>query len=436
MSVPAELSYNTPSYPTPVVLKRSVFRMRNSATDVGISTNGSLNNRIEYRINTRTFIDLKTMMFRVKITAGGPVANDGLFSMYNIFDEITLRNESGTIIERLDDAATIAQILLNLYASKDHLNTVGSFSNASYGQMGNPAEATAATDTYYSLPLFRLLGFFRTGKIIRPSTFGGLYLQLRLGTQAQVVSRNVVGGGTAAPADVNYTFSEMDLFFDECLVDQSYEEYYNTNYDTRGFRLDINTFDHVNVSLNTGGNTSERVVRLPFSVTNCLALISVMRRQDAKTSSANNYRAFIPPTANFHYQYVNEGQRYPQVRVENYERAYEEVLKLTRTNRGFVSQNLINKSNFSTLKAYEGSVPTGEVSTFMYIAHLEKMLGSNYTGVSLDSNSCALEVQSNVAAYAPNSAGVGEGVENLMIDAFAYYISSVYVMNGQVTVSK
>jgi len=431
MSVPAELSYNTPTYPTPVVLKRSVFRMRNSATDVGIS-NGSLNNRIEYRINTRTFIDLKTMMFRVKITPSNTVTKEGLLSMYNIFDEITLRNESGTIIERLDDAATIAQILLNLYASNDHLDTVGSFSNATYNRKVNPIKE----GTYYSLPLFRLLGFFRTGKIIRPSTFGGLYLQLRLATQTQVVSADKAADPN--PNEETYSFSEMDLFFDECLVDQSYEEYYNTNYDTRGFRLDINTFDHVNVTLNDTRNTSERVVRLPFSVTNCLALISVLRRVDSKTSSVNNYRTFIPPTENFHYQYVNEGQRYPQVRVENHERAYEEVLKLTRSNRGFVSQNLINRHNFTTLLPYEGD-SNGQVSTFMFIAHLEKMLGSNYTGIPLDSNSCALEIQSNVInALDANNAVLNEGVGvgSLMIDAFAYYISSVYVMNGQVTVSK
>lgn len=448
-SIPASLNYVAPTVPDSVVQRRNLFKLRNTASE--ISTDG--NTRIDFRLNSRSFVDLSTFMLRAEIQAS--VANQTLNS-WLLFDEITVRNEAGTIIERLDDANTIAQIFTLMHVSNQYRTTNGTFQGLQTG--GKAVDNT--TFTVFEIPVLKLLGFFRTGKIVRPSTFGGLHIQLRLADSR----KSVISTETTA---VKLTLKNVDLFYDEVMVTEAYEDYYNNNFDTRGFRMDIITFDHVTHNSNSKQNTSERVIRLPFSVSNALALITVVRPDNITSDHLSSLQHFMSPPEGetFHYQYTNEGQRYPQVRVENHERAYQEFTKCNRTYNNYQKDHVVDLFNFTTTELsnisatstnnYSSSNSTsndGQVGTFMMIAHLERVLGDVYSGVSLDSNTCSLEVQTNLDTTAAGKGGtansndasgnpiIGSGSQakdkNLVFDSFVYYTSSVYVLNGQVSVSK
>lgn len=429
-AIPASLDYVAPTVPDSVVQRRNLFKLRNTATT--ISSTG--NNRIDFRLNSRSFVDLNTFMLRaqIQVTTDNTPVNAWL-----LFDEITLRNEAGTIIERLDDAGTIAQIFTLLHVSDHYRGTNGTFS----GLQDNATAIPAATDTLFEIPVLKLLGFFRTGKIVRPSTFGGLHIQLRLAPgKKSVVS---IGTGNAV-VDQVVTLKDVDLFYDEVMVTEAYEDYYNQNFDTRGFRMDIITFDHITHETSQQTNTTERVIRLPFSVSNALALMTVVRPSNYSTNNKSPMQHFMspPPNTAFHYQYTNEGQRYPQVRVENHERAFQEITKCNRTYNNYQKSFGITRTNFTITELAVGSAALNKSElngTFIMTAHLERVLGDVYSGVSLDSNTCSLEVQTNIDTTTNDKGGTANTTskdQNLTFDSFVYYTSSVYVLNGQVTVSK
>lgn len=478
MNIPGALNFVAPSVPTPVIQRRSLFKLRNTATNVGTDQN----NRIDFRLNTRSFVDLNTFQLRMSVERQGHIVSEIPFNGYHVFDEITLRNESGTIIERLDDASTIAQIMLNLYATPEYLKASGQFQGCPYTDALSLSDSDGTIisearggmrnlKTTYEIPVLKLLGFFRTGKIIRPSTFGGLHLQFRIApyTQQHRGGTKVIAVGNIGEFDATkYSFSDIDLFYDEVMVTEAYEDFYNQNFDTRGFRLDIQTFDHVSNVIN-GGNTSDHVLRLPFSVTNATALMTVIRNSTAKTDASRNYFGFLPPDCkttsvdgtltggntayltahetgnayNFNYQYVNEGQRYPQVRVENIERAYHETQKIVHATTSLRRSSLIDYKNFALngeyVSGYNSSTdarpevnaaesnPLVNEGTFMASVCLQRVLGSAFSGVSLDSNTCSLEIKSNIDVATGNT---------LILDTFCHYTASIYVLNGQVSVSK
>jgi hypothetical protein len=472
MNIPGALNFVAPSVPTPVIQRRSLFKLRNTATNVGTDQN----NRIDFRLNTRSFVDLNTFQLRMSVEREGHIPSEVPFNAYHVFDEITLRNEAGTIIERLDDASTIAQIMLNLHATPEYLRDAGAFqgcptedglslvgTGTNVSTFSTARGGMKSLKTAYEIPVMKLLGFFRTGKIIRPSTFGGLHLQFRIASYAQMHR-----GGTKTVGNVEatkYSFSDIDLFYDEVMVTEAYEDFYNQNFDTRGFRLDIQTFDHVSNVIN-GDNTSDHVLRLPFSVTNATALITVIRNSATKIAATRNYFGFLPPDCestsdgatigagaymvphdtasayDFNYQYVNEGQRYPQVRVENIERAYHEVQKMVNATTSLRRSSLIDYKNFALHGEFVSNVNAITARTdvqavevppilyegkFMASACLQRVLGSAFSGVPLDSNTCSLEIKSNIKVAADN---------NLILDTFCHYTASIYVLNGQVSVSK
>lgn len=427
-SIPASLNYVAPTVPDSVVQRRNLFKLRNTASE--IKTDG--NTRIDFRLNSRSFVDLSTFMLRAEIKAS---AADQKLNSWLLFDEITVRNEAGTIIERLDDANTIAQIFTLMHVSPYYRESNGTFQ----GLQAGGKSVINTSFTVFEIPVLKLLGFFRTGKIVRPSTFGGLHIQLRLADSRKSLISDEAN-------IVTLELENVDLFYDEVMVTEAYEDYYNNNFDTRGFRMDIITFDHVTHNSNSKENTSERVIRLPFSVSNALALITVVRPDDIASNHLSSLQHFMSPPvgSNFHYQYTNEGQRYPQVRVENHERAYQEFTKCNRTYNNYQKNHLVTSSNFTITELFGVDAASTNkylngLGTFMMIAHLERVLGDVYSGVSLDSNTCSLEVQTNIDTTTAGKGGTtdssAEG-RNLVFDSFVYYTASVYVLNGQVSVSK
>ena len=528
MNVPEEFTYIPPVPPTPVVVKRQTFELRNSKTDVNMTGMRTF----EFRINQRTFVDLKSFYLTFDLNlvfnhdtlqsaaTGTDTAENFLQDIAthsfrlcadgnHLFREIVLRNESGTVIERIEDVSVLNEIYKSLFASPDHLDTHGQINDSSstnisslqgYQKNGNisafdrrlyanPTQLTtynypqkvvspwkqnfdAATKTAelsrkYHCSVLKLLGFFQTGKVVRPSTFGGLTIEFKMYEDPyQVLQLNNIQGYQDAFTDIR--LEDMRLIFDECIVDSAYEQYYNDNYDTRGFRLDIETVDYTSQTFE--GNTALqtlRVLKIPFSVSNARALATVIRPGNVSKSSEYRNTTFLPPSlveGSWRYQYVNMGGRYPLVPVDSFSSNIQEVNKFKRQTQTLTQDTMYTLANVTmpfhaTSGTYTGAVNEyrnvglGTGGRFMCFAHLERVLNSRYTGIPLDSNSLVLEVQYgnslDNAAYniqylnaVGGNAGLNheaegwQGANSYNISSYVLYTSSVYVMNGQVSVTK
>ena len=532
MNVPEEFTYVPAVPPTPVVVKRQAFELRNS-----LDTIDTTNTHFEFRINQRTFVDLKSFYLNfdlrlhilstdaaVQAVFAAKFANfrnrlniDG----FHLFKEIVLRNESGTVIERLQEVGVLSEIYKSLFATPSYLDTHGQVFDSSstgishnYGYVkSDGTTSNAITSAYpsvsagsdclsawnwdgahilsktYHCPVLKLLGFFQTGKVIRPSTFGGLAIEFILHSNfyEAIQLDNLAGGAKVADMQAEaqkiekFSLSNVRLNFDECIVDSAYEQYYNDNYDTRGFRLDIETVDYTSSQLPTNtAMQSLRVLKIPFSVSNARALTSVIRPQSVMTTKGYRNTTFLPPslTKPWRYQYVNMGGRYPLVPVESFTSNVQEVNKFKRHTQTLTQDTMYTLSNITRPFSIRGGVDTtaatgfpksiyplqrGSGGRFMLFAHLERVLNSRYTGIPLDANSLVLEVimgnemtdqnyydvpfdadlgLHTVATFNNNQANfdtyrkVSYENSGYQVDSFVLYTSSVYVMNGQISVTK
>lgn len=524
MNVPEEFTYVPAVPPTPIVVKRQAFELRNSKDSISMTGDNSF----EFRINQRTFVDLKSFYLSFQLhlhfstNQAEKVANkrnrlsaDG----YHLFREIILRNEAGTVIERIEEAGVLAEIYKNLFASPSHLNTHGQVCDSSSNNVSNlygliksdntlvsnlSHQDAYVTDndkvlsqfvypsngmhawrtnsdenemyTTYHCSILKLLGFFQTGKVIRPSTFGGLTLEFKLHTSPyevlQLDNLNVTNSitpnfymRTNAQSLTNISLSAVKLIFDECIVDSAYEQYYNDNYDTRGFRLDIETVDHTSVTYNEyNAMQSLRVIKIPFSVSNARALTTVVRPSGVTSTYGYRNTTFLPPslTKNWRYQFVNMGGRYPLVPIESFVSNIQEVNKFKRQTQTLTQDTMYTLNNirhpFSVRPGSNDGVFSypqqfGVGGRFMFFAHLERVLNSRYTGIPLDSNSLVLELDmgmtladaeyndvpiNNDGTLETNSVYTNVLYKNsgVVLDSYVLYTSSVYVMNGQISVTK
>ena len=536
MNVPEEFTYVPSVPPTPVVVKRQAFELRNS-----LETIDTKNTNFDFRINQRTFVDLKSfyLSFDLHLTLDTltPKTFANFKSRFNvdglhIFREIVLRNEAGTVIERLQEVGVLSEIYKNLFASPDHLDTHGELFDSSSNNISRNHglvttnglydsvelvnehvsydhfrtsslyawKSTGAGNVYrtYHCPVLKLLGFFQTGKVVRPSTFGGLTIEFILHNDVyQAVQLENIGNKISAQSMVSqatdFSLKNVRLNFDECIVDSAYEQYYNDNYDTRGFRLDIETVDYT--SSQVAGNTSlmsQRVIKIPFSVSNARALATVVRPQGVMASKGYRNTTFLPPSLSesWRYQYVNMGGRYPLVPVESFTSNIQEVNKFKRQTQTLTQDTMYTLSNItrpfsirggmtntSTQSVNGNTIPAGVVyplqigsgGRFMMFAHLERVLNSRYTGIPLDANSLVLEVKMGNALTDPNFRDIAfksdldeleetditggdatnhpttfqsifntqyQNNSGYQLDSYVLYTSSVYVMNGQISVTK
>jgi len=449
MNIPDELTYVPAPTPTPVVVKRQAFELRNPKSDVNIPNNLVF----DFRINQRTFVDLKSFYLKMDMIINNTIRRTEFqngqqrVNLMNLFDEIILRNEAGVVIERLDTANVIAEIYKILFSNAEYDRSFATSYSNTYNIEADQFTQSSLLGTIpvftFHLPILKILGFFQTGKIIRPSTFGGLHLEFRMVGKPEILFQTVLAEDDATYADnmdSSVNFQNISLFYDECIVDSSYEQFYNQNFDTRGFRLDIETVDHTSQTLTSDLN-ADTVTRLGFEVSNARALVSVLRPSSHTQKSRTPSNRFIPPKeSNYSYQYVNQGGRFPLVPVTTHAQNLQEVYKFKRST-GTLSQSTHyhrqTQSHFNPLRIATVNPQTG---SYLMFAHLERLLNSRFTGIPLDSNTLVLEMKlgANMETVA-NTMDIYKEVattDTFLLDSYCLYTASVYVMNGQVSVSK
>ena len=238
--IPSELVYSPEERFANVVMSRNEVSMTN-ATPAFTYTG---NNRVEFRITSSNFIDLASLeiyaIISTVLTGGTTTHTAANATKYipegtmSLFSDITLSSASGTVIEQVSNAQVLGQIVHNLSASPQYLDSVGSFANNQI--QSYERRSAAGTGVRLRISAHKLLGFLSCGKYVKPSSFGGgLILSL---TMAPDSTLGVVhGGGTAVTS-----LSLVILVYDELMVTPAYADLYRQDYESQSFRIGFSSW--------------------------------------------------------------------------------------------------------------------------------------------------------------------------------------------------
>lgn len=454
--LPEELTYKPEPQPESVVAERHETWLQSPVPTYSPNGVGT----IRFQLNTSNFVDLASINMTSKIFVKKLKASDAtaqatfaasnnlqidVNDTYSIFSSISLATGNGTVIEQLDDVVALAQIVKSLSFSNEYLESSGSFFNGSKsnktGYSYNTDTGTDAVpnseDLAWEVPVLKLLGFLNCGKIIRPSTFGGLVFNLTLAPNAQCWTVPV---STTGHPNCSFEMNlyETRLYYDEIIPTDSYRAWYNQNYETKGFRIMIDTYSHTS---STENGTVSKMVRIPISVKRCKALISVLRPTEATTNEASLEPAqrFLCSGKNgFRYQYTSNGTRYPPAPITSYARAHTECMKIcaaTHDGQRGHSCNLRDFSNNFSTGTTNNTDPVRTQGAFMMGLSLEKLGAEADTGTLLDPSTTSLEFSmdgpSNDKTWVLNN---GLEHSNFLVSTFALHASAITVMDGRVVV--
>ena len=358
--VPPEFEYEMPPSPEPVVVSRSEAYLTTPSDSYDTESNKIL----RFELTGTQMVDLSSIRMYADVQyQKGSTAQDALaardyvVSNMGLFQSIELTTLSGTIIERIDDANLLAVIMSHLCFSEAWSETSGSYSNS---QKDIALHKTAAGR--FEINAHKLLGFLHTGKFIMPSLMGG---GLRI-TFTLADAKKLIVLDTASDK-LKLTLSNVKLHYDACIMSQRYQEWFNRQYATQGFRIIWDSYQgHTQSSIKLSATPTIQQFPIQVTAKRCKALVMVVRKTADTTpdpATPQTYSgAFL--SSGFEggsYQLDVAGVRYPPTAIDSYARAHEEAVKVCYSNNDVQTEN-IPLSRFSKDWAYDYPSDTSVVT--------------------------------------------------------------------------
>ena len=431
--VPPEFEYEMPPSPEPVVVSRSEAYL----TTPSPSYNTDDNNILRFELTGTQMLDLSSirmyadLLYQKKTgtTWGALDAKDEVVSNMALFQSIELSTLSGTIIERVDDANLLAVIMSHLCFGERWAETTGSYSNS---QKSLKDHRKPGTGIRLEINAHKLLGFFHTGKFVMPSILGG---GLRI-TFTLATARKLIVLATANPADVKLTLSNVKIHYDLCIMSQRYQEWFNRQYATKGFRIIWDSYQghttHTFTPSPSGAVPSLQQFPLQITAKRCKALVMALRTKPTPSDIREYSGALLSEGfAQGSYQLDVAGVRYPPTAIDSYPRAHEEAIKVCYSNNDVQTEN-IDYDKFTTdfgkaaaTTAVAGGFDSDDKGRFLMCLDFEKYNSSGESGIVIAPNAARLSIAFN------NKANVSDTAE---LSAYLVRSQSLTVVGGQVVV--
>lgn len=321
--IPSELTYEAAAAPEAVVVSRSEAFLTSPTP-----THDSSANVIRFHLTGNQMLDLASVRMYATLdwVMAAPAAGAGdaeeicVNSTFGIFSSLEIASGGGVVIERIDDAVCLSQIVANLSYAKDWSEGPGSFLNAQLDPRKRWRDP--ATTRRFQIGALKLLGFLQSGKFVNPNAFGGLVFTFTLAPVKQLLSRNA----DDATAGFGLRMTDVKLHYDVCTMSNAYTQWFDQQYLRKGFRVVWDSYQaHTSVALSSG----EGDVHLPMSGRRVKAIMMVVRPQTHSNSilHENSSTAFISNVTPG-YSFEVSGTRYPPTPITEYQRAYTEALKL------------------------------------------------------------------------------------------------------------
>ena len=420
--VPPEFEYEMPPSPEPVVVSRSEAYLTTPAATYDTDTN----NILRFEITGSQMLDLSSVRMYANLkyekkavvagaTYGALDPKDEVVSNMGLFQSIELTTLSGVVIERIDDANLLAVIMSHLCFGEKWSETTGSFSNSQ--------KSLAAHQTTQEIRLeinaHKLLGFFHTGKFVMPSVLGGgLRLTFTLADARKLVVLN------AATGTVRLSLSNVKLHYDLCTMSQRYQEWFNRQYATKGFRIIWDSYQgHTQHTFTPNGSLQQ----FPLQITakRCKAMVMAVRPASDTTPAVYDPRKYSGAlsSAGFvggSYQIDVGGVRYPPTPIDSYPRAHEEAIKVCYSNNDVQTEN-ISYDAFTTNFGKTAGADSDNKGRFLMCLDFEKYNSSGESGIVIAPNSTRLSIQ------------FSGGIES-ELSAYLVRSQSLTVVGGQVVV--
>ena len=237
--LPTEFTYEAQDQPEPVVVSRQENYIIASGGDASQYSSGGTN-VIRFNITGPQMLDLSSvkMYARVQYQSGhvniqglnatydgganginaNPAAEDKTKSCIvnpsiSYFSSMEISTLGGVIIERIEDAVLLGQIVTRMSVAKDWQDTTGAF----MGEASDPALRRAHFVSVYGqnrghvleIHALKLFGFLQSGKYINPNSMGGLSFSFTLAPSAEQVF-------AAATITADLNLSDCRLYYDMC----------------------------------------------------------------------------------------------------------------------------------------------------------------------------------------------------------------------------
>jgi len=115
-------------------------------------------------------------------------------STYEWFKELVVSSGSGVIVERVDDAHVLAQLIDSIAYSEAWGNAAGSFYNAQKKPFDRNSRETwnfteGKAEAELEIGALKLMGFLNCGTFIKPNSMQGLVFQFTLANASDIFTK-------------------------------------------------------------------------------------------------------------------------------------------------------------------------------------------------------------------------------------------------------
>ena len=397
-----ELTYELPALPENVVVSRQEVMQQSSSSSHEYSSTPV----IRFAFNGDQFMDLGSLRIfaniNTQITSAGPtssvtsdVSNVKLLppSTYHLFQSIEVSTGSGVVIERIDDAALLAEIMMRSTWGNQWALGDGSFSNAQLQPHSRAAYTAPSSTNAWEISAHKLLGFLNSGKYLHLNSIGGLVLTLTLA--------NPVTTHTGRAANEVYTcsLSNVRAFTSMITPTESYRRFYDEQYRSQGFRM---YFDVHGYTSNTVSSVSSQSLQLALTAKRAKCIVTVMRTVDNITASNKSSYSFWS-TGWTSYQYSIDGVPLPAVAVDGYARAHANVQNVCNTSKDAQVDNSLSLTQFTTnfaLAAGDGTLANQLNGSWICAIDLERYSSTEEAGMSIAPGSLMFNFNNTTATGA------------------------------------